>query len=253
MDISELVKIMSQLRGEKGCPWDREQTPESLKPFIIEEAYEVLEAIDEKDPDAIREELGDLLFQIVFQCQIASERGEYALPDVVEGVAKKMVRRHPHVFWTSSLKTSDEVIASWDGHKQREGKQRDSIFEGVPLTLPGLLRARKLQSRASKVGFDWERPGDVLEKLDEEVEEFKKAFSEDNADGIEDELGDILFTLVNLSRFVGVNPEEALRKTISKFILRFRKIEDAAKQQGRELRDMSLEEMDAIWDEAKKK
>ena len=164
-----------------------------------------------------------------------------------------MIRRHPHVFGTSSLKTPDEVVASWDGHKQREGKQRDSIFEGVPLTLPALLRARKVQSRASKVGFDWERPSDVLKKLDEEVGEFKEAFLNDNADGIEDELGDILFVIVNISRFIGVNPEDALRKTISKFISRFRHIEMTAADMGRKLTDLSLAEMDALWEEAKKK
>ncbi len=253
MDITELVRIMSALRADKGCPWDREQTPESLKPFIVEEAYEVLEAIDGHDPDAVKEELGDLLFQIIFQCQIASEREEFTLSDVIEKIAGKMIGRHPHVFGDAELKTSDEVIASWDEHKKKEGKQRDSILEGIPKTLPALLQAHKLQARASKVGFDWERIDDVLHKLDEEIEEFKTAFKGKKADEIEDELGDILFMLVNISRFIGVNPEDALRKTISKFISRFRHIEMTAREQGRSLSDMTLEEMDAIWDEAKKK
>jgi tetrapyrrole methylase family protein/MazG family protein len=253
MHIDELVKIMATLRSEKGCPWDREQTRESLKPFIVEEAYEVLEAIDERNPEAVREELGDLLFQIIFQCQIASERGDFTLSDVIETIAWKMIGRHPHVFGDARLKTSDEVIASWDEHKKREGKQRDSILEGIPKTLPALLRARKLQARASKAGFDWERLDDVLSKLDEEIGEFKKAFNGKRADEIEDELGDVLFTLVNIARFIGVNPEDALRKTISRFISRFRHIEMTAKEQGRNLSDMTLEEMDAIWDEAKKK
>ena len=253
MDISELVRIMAVLRADNGCPWDREQTPESLKPFIVEEAYEVLEAIDEHDSVAVREELGDLLFQIIFQCQIASERGEFTLADVIEKIAEKMISRHPHVFGDVKLKTSDEVIAGWDEQKKKEGKQRDSILEGVPKTLPALLQAQKLQARASKVGFDWERLDDVLHKLDEEIEEFKAAFNENKIDAIEDELGDILFMLVNIARFIGVNPEDALRKTISKFISRFRHIEMTAKEQCRNLSDMTLEEMDVIWDEAKKK
>ncbi|MHB8880774.1 MAG: nucleoside triphosphate pyrophosphohydrolase [Thermodesulfovibrionales bacterium] len=253
MDISELVRIMAALRGEKGCPWDKEQTPESLKPFIVEEAYEVLEAIDEKDPQAIKEELGDLLFQIIFQCRIASERGEFDLSDVIEKIASKMISRHPHVFGDAEVRNSAEVLVNWDEHKKREGKQRDSILEGVPKTLPALLQAQKLQARASKVGFDWERLDDVLLKLDEEIEEFKAACHENKAEHIEDEMGDILFMLVNIGRFIGVNPEDALRKTISKFISRFRHIEMTAKEQGRDLSDMSLEEMDAIWDEAKRK
>lgn len=252
MDISELVKIMATLRSEKGCPWDREQTRESLKPFIVEEAYEVLDAIDEKDPPALKEELGDLLFQIIFQCQVASESGEFTLDDVIAKISEKMVSRHPHVFGDADIRTSAEVISSWNEHKKREGKQKESILEGVPKTLPALLQAHKLQARASKVGFDWERVDDILGKLDEEIDEFKKAFDEQKLDEIEDELGDLFFTLVNIARFIGLNPEEALRKTISKFISRFRYIEMSAKEQGRDLTDMSLEEMDALWDEAKK-
>lgn len=253
MDIRELVRIMAALRSEKGCPWDREQTRESLKPFIVEEAYEVLEAIDDRDPEAIREELGDLLFQIIFQCQIASERGDFTLDDVIGGISKKMIGRHPHVFGDAEVKTSDEVLVKWDEHKKREGKQRDSILEGVPKTLPALLQAHKLQARASKAGFDWERLDDLLGKLDEEIDEFKKAFDARKPGEIEDELGDLFFTLVNIARFIGLNPEDALRKTISKFISRFRYIEMSAKEQRRDLSGMSLAEMDALWDEAKGK
>lgn len=247
------MKIMAALRGEKGCPWDKEQTRESLKPFIIEEAYEVIDAIDEKDPGAVKEELGDLLFQIVFQSRIAEEKGEFSLSDVIEKIGTKMISRHPHVFGDMVCMTSQDVLTNWDEHKKREGKQKDSILEGIPRTMPALLRAKKLQDRAAKVGFDWEKIDDVLAKLDEEVAEFKDAVKSRKEAAIEDELGDILFMIVNISRFIGVNPEEALRKTISKFISRFRHIEMSAAEKGAKLSDLSLAEMDALWDEAKKR
>lgn len=253
MDLSELISIMSALRGENGCPWDKVQTRESLKPFIVEEAYEVLEAIDEKNTEAIKEELGDLLFQIVFQCQIAKERGEFGMQDVLEKIAGKMIARHPHVFGEACYKTAEEVLVHWEAQKKREGKQRESILEGVPKTLPSLLRAHRLQDRASRVGFDWEKIDDVLQKLEEEMKEFREALKKKGQDEIEDELGDVFFSLVNISRFVGVNPEDALRRTISKFISRFRHIEMAAADAGKTLSDMTLAEMDALWDEAKKK
>jgi tetrapyrrole methylase family protein/MazG family protein len=251
MDFKELLNIMEKLRGEKGCPWDKEQTRESLKPYIVEEAYELLEAIEENDPEKIKEELGDLLFQIVFQSQIARENKEFDMPDIIDKIAKKMVSRHPHVFGNTTCSTSDEVVAQWELQKKREGKLRESILEGVPETLPSLLRAHRLQKRAAGVGFDWERADDVLEKLDEELKEFKEALGTKNKDKIEDELGDIFFMLVNISRFIGVNPEDAHRKTISKFIHRFRYIEMKAAEQGRRLSDMTLDEMDKLWDEAK--
>ncbi len=253
MEFRKLIEIMAALRGPKGCPWDREQTRESLKPFIVEESYEVLEAIDEGDPGAIREELGDLLFQIVFQCRIAEERGEFSMADVIEKIGSKMISRHPHVFGDADYKTSAEVLVHWEAQKKREGKQRDSVLDGVPRTLPSLLRAHRVQDRASRVGFDWDRVEDVLPKLDEELQEFRTALHEQRQDGIEEELGDVFFSLVNIARFVGVNPEDALRKTISKFISRFRSIEMAAAEQGKSLGDMSLAEMDALWDEAKGK
>jgi tetrapyrrole methylase family protein/MazG family protein len=253
MDFKELLSIMEKLRGEKGCPWDKEQTRESLKPYIVEEAYELLEAIEENDPEKIKEELGDLLFQIVFQSQIAGENKEFDMSDIIDKIAKKMVSRHPHVFGNTTCSTSDEVVAQWEVQKKREGKLRESILEGVPETLPSLLRAHRLQKRAAGVGFDWERIDDVLKKLDEELKEFKEALGTKNKDMIEDELGDIFFMLVNISRFIGVNPEDAHRKTISKFIHRFRYIEMKAAEQGRKLSDMTLDEMDKLWDEAKGK
>lgn len=250
-DFNKLLQIMSELRGEKGCPWDKEQTRESLKPFIVEEAYEVLEAIDEKDPDAVKEELGDLFFQVIFQCQIAKEQGEFDISDVIDKISTKMIARHPHVFGDANYKTTDEVLVHWEAQKKKEGKNRESLLEGVPKTLPSLLRAHRLQDRAARVGFDWEKIDDVFLKLDEELKEFHAAFKAKKKDEIEDELGDVFFMLVNLSRFIGINPEDALRKTISKFISRFRHIEMSAADRGIKLSDMTLAEMDALWDEAK--
>lgn len=249
----EIVRIMARLRGPEGCPWDKEQTPESLKPFLVEETYEVLEAIDEASPPKVREELGDLLFQIVFHSRIAEERGEFDIEEVLENISSKMIRRHPHVFGEKSLKTSGEVLADWELIKKKEkgNAERKSILEGVPKELPALIRAHRLQERAARVGFDWRKADDVIGKLDEEMREFKETLEGRDPARMEDELGDIFFVLVNISRFIGVNPEDALRKTISKFIARFQFIEEAAKNMGRELSDMSLDEMDALWDKAK--
>ncbi len=251
MDLQELLNIMERLRGDKGCPWDKEQTRESLKPYIIEEAYELYEAIEENEPEKIKEELGDLLFQIVFQCQIAIENGEFGMADVIEKIGKKMIGRHPHVFGDAECKTPEDVVKQWEVLKKREGKLRESILEGVPKAMSALLRARRLQKRAAQVGFDWEKMDDVLMKVDEEMRELKEALRTNNKEETEEELGDILFMLVNLSRFVGVNPEDALRKTIGKFIHRFRYIEMKAADQGSKLSDMTLAEMDKLWDEAK--
>ncbi len=253
MDFQKLLNIMEKLRGDGGCPWDKEQTRESLKPFIIEEAYELIEAIESGDPEKMKEELGDLLFQIVFQCQVAKERKEFDISDVIEMISKKMVKRHPHVFGEAECRTSAEVIVQWEEQKKLEGKRRESILEGVPEALPSLLRAHRLQNRAASVGFDWDKVGDALKKLDEEVKEFKKALETKEKNEIGEELGDILFMLVNVSRFIGVNPEDALRKTIAKFISRFRYIEMKAADNGRKLSDMTLSEMDKLWEEAKDK
>lgn len=247
----ELLDIMVTLRSESGCPWDKEQTRESLKPFLIEETYEVIEALDEGDAEKIKEELGDLLFQVVFHCQIAKEHGEFSIEDVVDKIGSKMITRHPHVFGDAEFKTSKEVLRQWEERKKEERGPRKSIIEGVPRKLPSLLRAHRLQSIAARVGFDWERAEDAVAKLDEELEEFRAALDSKEIDKIEDELGDILFAMVNVSRFVGVNPENAMGKTISKFISRFRYIEMKAAESGRGLSDMTLDEMDALWEEAK--
>lgn len=253
MELDELLTIMDTLRGGKGCPWDKEQTRESLKPYIIEEAYELIEAIEENDPENIKEELGDLLFQIVFQCRIAKERKEFDMTDVIGKIGEKMIGRHPHVFGDADFKSKEEVVVHWEEQKKREGKNRESILEGVPAAMPSLLRARRLQKRAAQAGFDWEKIGDVLKKVDEEMDELKDALKSGKQEAIEDELGDMFFMLVNLARFMNVNPEDAHRKTISKFIRRFRYIEMSAAEQGKKLIDMTLPEMDRLWDEAKAK
>lgn len=253
MPFDSLIKIMETLRGPRGCPWDKEQTRETLKPFLAEELYELLEALDEDDPEKIKEELGDLLFQIVFHCHLSEENGEFDMRDVVNNISDKMVRRHPHVFGSADLKTSGAVLVHWEEHKKKEGKKRESVLDGVPRALPALYRAQRLQDKASKVGFDWDRIEDVFKKLNEELDELRGAIDKKDQRAIEDEMGDIFFVLVRISNFVGVTPEDALRKTISKFINRFKHIEMRASGQGRRLSDMTLKEMDVLWEESKKK
>ncbi|MBI3354392.1 MAG: nucleoside triphosphate pyrophosphohydrolase [Nitrospirae bacterium] len=250
---NNLLKIMSRLRGKKGCPWDKEQTTESLKPFIIEEAYEVIEAIDEKSPEKLKEELGDLLLQVVFHAQLAKEKKEFDMEDILTTLEEKLIRRHPHVFGDVSYEDAKEVLVQWERIKKEEkaNSKRESMLDSVPKELPALLRAHRLQDKASRVGFDWKHIDDVFAKVEEEIKEFKGAVKEKKADEIEDELGDIFFALVNVARFLEINPEDALRKTISKFISQFRYIEEKAKEAGRELSDMTLEEMDKFWEEAK--
>ena len=253
MHFEELIKIVEKMRGPEGCPWDKEQTRESLKPFLIEELYELLDALDENNSEGIKEELGDMLFQIVLHCQLSKEHGLFDINDVIENITRKMIRRHPHVFGSKNFKTTKEVMTWWEEHKKKEGKSKESVIEGIPKTLPALLKAQKIQHKASRVGFDWERIEDIFKKLDEEINEFKYALDKKNQKEIEDELGDIFFVLVRISNFVGVNPEDALRKTTGKFIQSFRNIEMKASEQGKKLSDMTLEEMDALWEEAKKK
>ncbi len=252
MPFDTLIKIMETLRGPQGCPWDKEQTRESLKSFLVEELYELLEALDEDNPDKIKEELGDLLFQIVFHCHLSKEVGQFDITDVINKIIDKMINRHPHVFGKDNLKTSKDLLIHWEKHKKREGRKRESVLNGVPKALPALLRAHRLQDKASRVGFDWERIEDVFKKFDEEFNELKSAVDKKDREAIEEELGDIFFVLVRISSFVSVNPEDALRKTISKFIHRFRHIEIKSSEQGKKLSDMTLEEMDILWKESKK-
>ena len=251
---TELVQIMARLRGENGCPWDREQTSESIKPYLVEETYEVLEAIDEQDPVKLREELGDLTLQIVFHAQMAEEAGLFTIADVLTGINDKLVRRHPHVFGDVKAETAQEVLFNWEQIKKAERQQakgQASLLDGVPRELPALLRAHRLQDKASRVGFDWQEAREVLQKVEEEFGELRSAMEGQAPEQVEAELGDLLFSLVNLSRFLAVNPEEALRKTIARFIARFRYIEEELSRRGQSLRQATLQEMDALWAEAK--
>jgi tetrapyrrole methylase family protein/MazG family protein len=259
---AHLVQLMARLRAPDGCPWDRKQTHDSLKPYLIEEAYEVLEAIDRRDMESLREELGDLALQILFHAQIGSEAGTFTIDEVLQRLAAKLVRRHPHVFARSTdggePGSPEEVVTRWEEIKRQErrqaGAQEDagSVLSGVPKTLPALLRAFQVQARASRVGFDWphNRQGrdQVIEKIEEEIRELREAEGEGR---IEAEFGDLLFALVNLGRFLKVNPEEALRQATNRFTERFRYIEQAAARRGQPLEKMTLEEMDALWEEAK--
>jgi len=249
----KLVEIIEKLRSEKGCPWDRVQTHDTLKRYLLEETYELIEAIEKKDDKAIKEELGDLLLQIVLHSQIAKEDGKFNIDDVIEKICKKMISRHPHVFGEAYFETPEEVINQWDERKRQEGKLSCSILEGIPIALPSLLRAYKIQSRVSKVGFDWDSVQGIFSKIEEEIKELKNAIKSGDKDKMEEEIGDLLFSVVNLARFLKIDPEGALRKTNRKFEERFKKLEKLAQQKGRSLKDMSLSEMDSLWDEIKKR
>ncbi len=254
-----LVGIMTRLRGKEGCPWDREQNHDTLKPFLVEEAYEVIEAIDSGKADALREELGDLLFQVLFHAEIATEAGRFDIDDVLHTTSEKMTRRHPHVFLENNrcapAPDSTEVLARWEDIKKKEArnKDRNSALDGVPKSLPPLLRAHQLQARAARVGFDWRSPEPVFSKVEEEFEELREALKEADPVKIEDELGDLLFSIVNLARFNKINPEDALRKTIRRFTERFQSIETLAKEQGKPIEALSLDEMNVYWEQAKDK
>jgi MazG family protein len=247
----ELLVVMARLRGEGGCPWDREQTRDSLRPFLMEEAYEVLEALDGGDPARLREELGDLLFQVVFHTRIAEERGEFAMEDLLAGLIDKMIRRHPHVFGDRRIGTASEALAQWEAIKQAEGGGRRSALHGIPRSLPGLLRAQRIQHRASRVGFDWQEPVAALAKVHEEIGELAHALGRGAAEAVQAEIGDLLFAVVNVARLAGADPEAALQGAVERFRQRFQHMEDAAGRSGRELRSLTLEEMERLWMEAK--
>ena len=256
----ELISVMERLRAKNGCPWDREQTRESLKPFLLEEAYEVLEAIDEGDPDMLKEELGDLLFQVLFHSQIAKERGEFGIEDVLSYTIDKMTRRHPHVFGPvpSPVRkgrrlTAKDVLARWEELKQKEkgNRKRKSVLDGIPKPLPALMRAHQLQTRASRVGFDWKELRPVWNKVREELKELELAVEEGRGRPIRHEFGDLFFALVNLARFLKLDPEESLRKANQRFVDRFHFIERKAWKSRKPLSEMTLAEMDRLWEEAK--
>ncbi len=273
---AKLVELMAALRAPEGCPWDRKQTHASLKPYLLEETYEVLETIDQGDLAKLREELGDVLLQVLFHSQIAAESGVFTIDDVVEGLAAKLIRRHPHVFGDAAVQgrpiNGDQVVSQWEEIKRAERQAAgasQSALDGVPKTLPALLRAYQTQARAARVGFDWphSRAGleQILAKVAEEIAELRDAVAESGTEAgepapkpearesAEAEVGDVLFTLVNLARFLKINPEEALRGSTNRFVDRFHCVEAEAAEQGRSLSDMSLEEMDRLWERAKQR
>jgi tetrapyrrole methylase family protein / MazG family protein len=249
----ELVRVMARLRSPDGCPWDREQTHRSLRPYMVEEVYEALEAIEEEKWARLADELGDVLLQVVFHAQLASERGDFDIGDVCGKIVTKLKRRHPHVFSDSIADTPDEVIDRWEKLKrEEEGYQdRKSAVDGIPAALPALQRAHKLQKRAARAGFDWDDITGPRAKVEEELAEVDEAAGEDaGATAVEDEIGDLLFAVVNLARFLDVEPEGALRRANDRFSRRFRSVEQQAGTSER-LLEMNLEEMDELWERAK--
>ncbi len=248
-----IMAIMRQLRGPGGCPWDAEQSHESLKRYLLEETYEVIEAIDTKSDDLLKEELGDLLLQPVFHAVIAEERGAFTIDDVLTTLAEKLIRRHPHVFGDQVINDSEAQIANWEKIKKAEkGEERKSALSGIPPHLPALMKAQKITEKASRVGFDWDHVDQVMAKVLEELHEFEEAMAQRHQGRMEAELGDLLFAIVNLGRFLMLDPEDALRKTITRFQRRFNFIENRLHDNGVHLHDATLAAMEALWVEAKK-
>jgi tetrapyrrole methylase family protein/MazG family protein len=256
-EFAKLVEIMARLRAPGGCPWDRSQSREDLKTYLVEETYEVIDAIDQKNPEMLREELGDLLLQVVFHAQIAGEEGAFTIEDVARSINEKLIRRHPHVFGEVDADTPEKVLKNWEAIKKTEKAEKNgdgkavSALSGVPKILPALLKAFRLQQKAARVGFDWEERRQVEEKVKEEWAELNEAVASGDNAHVREELGDFLFALVNLSRFLKLDPEDALQAANAKFIRRFTAIEQMAHEQGRDLSSMALSEMDALWDQVK--
>jgi MazG family protein len=250
--VSRLLGIMARLRGPGGCPWDREQTLESLKSNLVEETYEVVDAIEGGDREQLCEELGDLLLQIVFQSQICSEEGAFDFQDVAGAISEKLVRRHPHIFGDGAAETAEQVTRNWEKIKKAEkGKGHHSVLAGVPRSMPALPRAHQVQRKAARVGFDWDDINDVVAKVHEELDEVKAEIASGDREAVKAELGDLLFSVVNLCRFGACDPEEALKGTVEKFTRRFQYVEEHFHDAGKDLDACSLEEMDAVWREAK--
>jgi len=244
----KLVDVMKRLRTE--CPWDQEQTHDSIKAATLEETHELIEAIDDKDFDEMKGELGDVLLHIVFHSEIASETNQFDIDDVIDGITEKLIRRHPHVFGETKVKDNDEIMYNWEKIKLEEG--RKSVLDGIPKALPQLHRAFRIQEKASKVGFDWDKKEKVWEKVKEEINEFEQVSQTNDSQKIVEELGDLLFSIVNYTRFIGINPENALRITNEKFIKRFAYIESKLEKMGKRVTDSNLSEMDKLWEESKK-
>ena len=251
----KLMEVINTLRSPGGCPWDVEQTHESITMGFVEELYEFIEAVEDKDIETMKEELGDLCLHIVFQVQIAKENGEFTMAEVLNSIIEKLIRRHPHVFSDVKVKSSNEVIVNWDDikKKEKEKQHRKSVVDGIPRHLPALSKARKVQIKARKVGFDWDKIEDVILKIKEEFNELYEAIEGKNQEHISEELGDVLFSVVNLSRFLDVEPERALHNTVRKFMSRFRAIENALEEKGTTIQEASFEEMDSLWDQVKEK
>jgi MazG family protein len=245
----EFVKVVEKLR--KKCPWDKEQTNDSIKDATIEEAYEVVEAIDNKDYDELKIELGDLLLHVVFHTVIAQEDDHFTIDEVIDTIRDKLIRRHPHVFGDTEVSGPKEVKRNWETIKLTEG--RESVIDGVPINLPSLQRAHRLQEKAARVGFDWDKKEDVWKKVIEEIEEMHQSEKSGNKEKLEEEIGDVFFSLVNYSRFLGFNPENALRRTNEKFIKRFNYIQEKIKESGKKISESNLAEMDFFWEESKKR
>ena len=244
----ELLDIMDELREK--CPWDRKQTMESLRHLTIEETYELGDAILDGDMNEIRKELGDLLLHIVFYSKIGSEKKDFDIRDVIEGINEKLIHRHPHVFGDLEVENEEQVAQNWEQLKLNEGKK--SILEGVPRSLPALIKASRIQDKAASAGFDWEEPGQVLDKVKEELSELEQELENPEFGKIEAEFGDVLFSMINFSRFIKVDPESALERTNKKFIKRFQYLESEAEKNGESLKDLTLEQMDVYWDQSKK-
>lgn len=254
--LEKFAEIIAKLRDPNGgCPWDLEQTYQTMPPHILEEAYEVVEAINQDDRKELKEELGDLLMQVIFLSKLAQEEGAFTLDDVIDGITDKIIRRHPHVFGEIKAENSDEVLKNWENIKQQERYQKEqfSILDNVPIALPSLLRAAKLQKRCAKVGFDWSELEPTIQKVEEELQEVRDEILKQpqNSQAIEEEIGDLLFATVNVARHLKLNPEEALRKANLKFERRFRQVEQSILASGRQLEQVSLAEMDLIWDQVK--
>ena len=251
-----LVAVMDRLRDPQGCPWDREQTLQTLAPYFLEEAYEVVDAIAEGDPAKLCEELGDLLIQIVFVARIANEENWFDVDAVCESISDKMIRRHPHVFGDSEVSDSDEVMQNWEDIKrdERAGEPSSSVLDGVPQSLPALLKAFRMTEKAAAVGFDWRKPEDVMGKMHEEMAELEAELAGGEAasnERVRSEMGDVLFVMANLARHLGVEPETALQSTNATFLRRFQAMEERALARNRNFREMDLDEQDALWDEVK--
>ncbi len=244
----KLVGIMDELREK--CPWDRKQNIETLRPLTLEETYELTDAITDKNWNHIKEELGDLLLHILFYAKIGSEQEQFTLQDVIEGISRKLIARHPHIYGDTIVRDDDDVKKNWEQLKMKEGKK--SVLSGVPPSLPAIVKASRIQDKAMQVGFEWENKEDVWKKVEEEMVELQEAVAENDADHIEEEFGDVLFSLVNYARFLQVDAEGVLEKTNKKFIRRFTLMEEEASKQNRSLAEMSLAEMDAIWNDIKK-